>query len=48
MGSGKFCPKCETDKVKVELKLLENGFLTCETCQAAYRLVGNQLFQVAI
>ncbi len=48
LGTGKFCPRCETDKVKTELKLLPNEFLLCETCQAVFRLVGNQLFQVAI
>ncbi len=48
MGSGKFCPKCEADKVKTELELLPNKFLFCEKCQASFRLVGYQLFQVAL
>ena len=48
MGSGKFCPRCEVDRIKTELKFLPNNFLACEKCQAAYRLVGTQLFQVAI
>ncbi|KAG2475717.1 MAG: hypothetical protein NPMRIOTA_100033 [Nitrosopumilales archaeon] len=48
VGSGKFCPRCELDKVKVELKLLPNKLLTCGNCQAAYRLIGNQMFQVLL
>jgi len=48
MGTGKFCPRCEEDRIRVELKFLPTKFLTCEKCQAVYRLVGKQLFQVAI
>ena len=48
MGSGKFCPKCEVDKVKTELKLLPTKFLLCEKCKATFRLVDSQLFQVAL
>ncbi len=48
LGSGKFCPRCEVDKVKTELKLLPTKFLFCEQCQATFRLIGSQLFQVAI
>jgi len=48
MGTGKFCPKCEVDRIKVELKLLSTKFLTCEKCQAVFSLVDNQLRQVAI
>ncbi len=48
LGTGKFCPKCETDNVKVELKLLPTQFLTCEQCQTVYRLIDKQLFQVSL
>ncbi len=48
MGTGKFCPKCEVDRIKTELKLLPTKFLTCEKCKTVYRFIGNQLYQVAI
>ncbi len=48
MGTSKFCPKCEVDRIKVELKLLPTKFLTCEKCQTVYSLVDNGLRQVAI
>ena len=48
LGPGKFCPRCEVNKVKTELKLLPTKFLFCEKCQTAFRLIDSQLFQVAI
>ncbi len=48
MGSGRFCPKCEADKVKTELIWQPNKFLFCEQCKIYFRFVGYQLFQVAI
>jgi len=44
----RFCPRCESEKIKSELKLLPNKFLTCARCQAFFRVVANQLFQVVL
>ena len=48
LGTGKFCPKCEIDRVKTELRLLPTEFLVCDKCQAVFRLIERQLFQVAL
>ena len=48
LGSGKFCPKCELEKVKVELKLLPNELLACQRCQTVYRIVESQLVQAVL
>ncbi len=48
LGPGKFCPRCEVNKVKTELKLLPTKFLFCERCQACFRLVVTQLYRVAL
>jgi len=47
-GTGRFCPKCGLEKIKVELKQYPNHLLGCGRWQSVFKLVGNNLIQALI
>ena len=46
--TGRFCPKCGLEKIKVELKQYPNHLLDCGRCQSVFKLVGSNFIEVLI